>query len=86
MRGNAVMRYKNDILGAQLYNNSMTPLSDGMSICRGGHYVVLTAVIATFRYEYDSLHRPLKIFMQRGSATEITTEKIVYGEGSHDNN
>ena len=80
--GNAVMQYKYDMLGAQLYMNSMDAgerwiLNDVMGrIIRG-----FDSRDHRFRYEYDKLHRPVKIFVQQGSAAEINTEKIVYGEG-----
>jgi len=81
-RGNAVMQYKYDILGASLYHNSMD----------AGERWVVNDVMGKpmrswdsrnhqFRFEYDSLHRPVKSFVQTGSNAEITFEKAIYGEG-----
>jgi len=80
--GNVVMQHKYDMLGAQLYTNSMDAgerwiLNDVMGrLLRG-----FDSRDHRFRYEYDRLHRPVKIFVQQGSAAEINTEKIIYGEG-----
>jgi RHS repeat-associated protein len=81
-RNNAVMQYKYDMLGAQLYHNSMDAgerwiINDVMgkpmrSWDSRSHQV---------RFEYDILHRPTKIFIQQGTGTEVNTEKIIYGEG-----
>ena len=81
-RVNVVMQYKYDMLGAQLYSFSMD----------GGERWIVNDVMGKplrgfdsrnniYRYEYDSLHRPVKIFLQENSQGEIVTEKIIYGEG-----
>ena len=79
--GNIVIQYRYDMLAGQLYQNSMDAGE------RWGIKDVMSKSMRTwdsrthrFRYEYDSLHRPLRTFMQEASATEITIEKIVYGE------
>jgi RHS repeat-associated protein len=84
-RGNMVMHYKYDMLGAQLYHNSID----------SGERWILNDVMGKpirgfdssdhfFRYEYDKLHRPLNVFLRRNDETEINTEKIIYGEGIPD--
>jgi RHS repeat-associated protein len=80
-RGNVVMQYKHDMLGAQLYHTSMDAgerwiINDVM----GKLLRSFDSRSHVFRYEYDSLHRPVKIFMRLGEAAEINTEKIIYGE------
>lgn len=81
-RGNVVMQYKYDMLGAQLYQLSMDAgerwtINDVM----GKPLKNLDSRGHQFRYEYDTLHRPIKTFLQTGAAAEICTEKTLYGEG-----
>ncbi|HMH20176.1 MAG TPA: SpvB/TcaC N-terminal domain-containing protein, partial [Puia sp.] len=83
--GNIVMQFRYDMLGAQVYHLGMD----------GGMRWVINDVMGkpmrsfdsrdqVFRYEYDQLHRPVKIFMRRDQDPEINTEKIVYGESLAD--
>ena len=81
-RGNVVIQYKYDMLGARLYSQSMDAgerwiLNDVM----GKPLRSFDSRNHVFRYEYDSLHRPIKFFMQDNGAEEILTERIIYGEG-----
>ena len=83
--GNKVMEFTYDMLGSPLYHRSMDA---------GERWIVRDTMgrlmrswdnrSHRFRYEYDRLHRPLRIFMQQGAASEINTEKMIYGEGLAD--
>jgi len=79
--GHLITRSGYDMLGAALYHTSP----------EGGERWTFNDVMGKtlrvwdsrghlFRYEYDTLHRPIKIFMQEGASPEINTEKLVYGE------
>ncbi|MES2108320.1 MAG: SpvB/TcaC N-terminal domain-containing protein [Bacteroidota bacterium] len=81
-RGNIVEQYTYDMLGAKLYILTMDAgerwsVSDVM----GRPMRAFDSRAHVFRYEYDKLHRPLKVFMKDGTAAEINTEKTIYGEG-----
>jgi RHS repeat-associated protein len=81
-RGNVVMQYKYDMLGAQLYSTSIDAgerwlINDVMGKPLRG----FDSRNHVLRYEYDNLHRPLKVFLQDNNAAEVLTEKIIYGEG-----
>jgi RHS repeat-associated protein len=81
-RGNTLVQYQYDMLGAQLYQNSMD----------GGERWMVNDVMGKplrtfdsrdhmFRFEYDALHRAVKSFVSTGSNAAINFEKITYGEG-----
>jgi len=81
-RDNAVMQYKYDMLGAQLYHASMD----------AGERWVINDVMGKpmrswdsrnnqYRYEYDSLHRSTKSFVSINSNPEINYAQTTYGEG-----
>lgn len=84
-RGNIIVQYKYDMLGAELYKN----------INDGGERWVVNDVMGKpirnydsrnhiIRNEYDFLHRPVKMFIQTDAETEINTSKIIYGESLMD--
>ena len=81
-RGNLVMQYKYDMLGAQLYHAGMD----------GGERWLFNDVMGKplrfwdsrghlLRNEYDTLHRPVKSFVSTDGAAEINTVRTTYGEG-----
>ncbi|MEO6631029.1 MAG: toxin TcdB middle/C-terminal domain-containing protein, partial [Mucilaginibacter sp.] len=80
--GNVVMQYKYDMLGAQLYSLSMDAGERwGTMDVMGKPLRGFDSRGNVFRYQYDKLHRPVKTFMKAGTAVEINTEKVIYGEG-----
>jgi len=85
-RGNVVEQYKYDMLGVQLYSLSMDA-GERWSLMNvmGSSLRSFDSRGHIFRYEYDSLHRAVKTFMKAGDATEINTEKFIYGEGITNN-
>jgi len=81
-RGNVVMQYKFDMLGAQFYRSGND----------AGEVWMLNDVLGRpvynwdsrrhiFRAEFDALHRPVKNFVRKDTHPEICTEMVVYGEG-----
>lgn len=88
--GNLLMQFKHDMLGAPLYHSSMDT----------GEQWLINDIMGKplrnwdnknniLRYQSDALHRPIKIFVQKGSETERCTEKIIFGEtlaNAKDNN
>lgn len=81
-RGNKVMQYKYDMLGAQLYSLSMDAGERWVfNNAMGRPLKSFDSRGNVFRYEYDVLHRPLKTFVQEKNKAEINAEKFVYGEG-----
>jgi len=82
-RGNVVIQYKYDMLGAQLYSLSMDA-GERWSIMdvMGRPLRGFDSRGNVFRYEFDKLHRPVKTFIKPGTAAEINIEKVIYGEGA----
>jgi len=81
-KGNLSVQYKYDMLGAQLYSLSLDAgerwtVNDVMGKPLRG----FDSLGHLLRYEYDSLRRPVKIFVQQPGKAEVNTEKVVYGEG-----
>lgn len=81
-RGNVVNQSKYSIPGVSLYSKSseagerwtiMDVIGRGL---RG-----FDSIGNVFRYSYDTLHRPIGIFIKPGAASEIKLESISYGEG-----
>ena len=80
-RGNAVMQYKYDMLGNQLYSVSMDAGERWMvNDVMGKAMLTWDSRAHEFRYEYDELHRPVKMFLKTGNGAENNFEKIEYGE------
>ena len=80
-KGRAVMRYDYDMLGNRIHQASM----------EAGERWLLNNVVGKlllswnsrnfqFRNVYDSLHRLVNSFVQEGTGTEASIEKVVYGE------
>jgi RHS repeat-associated protein len=84
-RGNVVIRYKYDMQGATLYQNSTDAGERWMvNDVMGKPVKSFNSRNHVFRHEYDNLHRPVTTFMQLGAAAAINTEKIIYGESLAD--
>lgn len=80
-RGNAVVQYKYDMLGNQLYSLSMDTGERWMiNDVLGKPIKAVDSRGHVFRYEYDNLHRPLKSFVATNDVAEINFTKIIYGE------
>lgn len=80
--GREAMSYKYDMLGDSVYQRNI----DG-----GQHWILNDATGKPllswnekgnrFRYKYDTLHRPLELYLDEG-ATTLTIERFVYGDSA----
>lgn len=82
-RGNAVMQYKYDMAGNQLYSLSMDAgerwaITDVM----GNALSAWDSKKDQFSFAYDPLHRPTDFFVSadNNNITKINFQKIIYGE------
>jgi YD repeat-containing protein len=79
-RGNAVMQYKYDMLGNQLYSLSMDAGERWMiNDIMGKPMKTWDSRDHIFRYEYDRLHRPERSYVTT-AGTEINFTWIIYGD------
>lgn len=82
-RNNTVMEYDCDMLG----NAACTESADAGEN-RVFYDVAGKALLSwnsrqfRFRYEYDALQQPIRVFVQQGSNTEILAAKVIYGDSS----
>ena len=76
-----VMRYDYDMLGMQIHQASMEAGERWMLNDVAGQPIhAWDSRGHQFRTTYDSLRRPLQVFLQEGGATELLVGRTVYGE------
>ncbi|MBN2386310.1 MAG: hypothetical protein JXB85_04765 [Anaerolineales bacterium] len=80
-----IMRYKYDILGSRIHQESMEA-GERWTLNNAAGKPVYTWDSRGHRLRnlYDELQRPTEVYMRQGSSTEMLVERVVYGENRGD--